>query len=149
MTFFEQHIQRNLKEFVAFSKTLTADILQIVSSITDSTLKASPFLPHILILCTTFVFILHLIQTESTTLPQQILFGTLLLSTIIIITTAFTILRILEGIWYIKAKVSISKQSKALVLLDFEPFDWAHFNPILPPPPQGAEPPQDNWNNWD
>ena len=149
MSFFEQHIQRNLKEFVAFSKTLTADILQIASSVTDSTLKASPFLPHILILCTTFVFILHLIQTESTTLPQQIFFGTLLLSTILIITTTFTILRILEGIWYIKAKVSISKQPKALVLLNFEPFDWAHFNPVLPPPPQGAEPPQDNWDNWD
>ena len=62
---------------------------------------------------------------------------------------AFTILRILESTWYIKAKVSISKQPKVLVLVDFEPFDWAHFNPILPPPPQGAEPPQDNWDNWD
>ena len=149
MSFFEQHIQQNLREFVAFSKTLTADILQIVSSITDSTLKASPFLPHILILCTTFVFILHLIQTESTTLPQQVLFCSVLLTTIAIVVASFSILRILEKTWYIKAKVSISRQPRALIFIDFEPFDWAHFNPVLPPPPQGAEPPQDNWDNWD
>ena len=148
MSFFEQHIQRNLKEFVAFSKTLTADILQIVSSITDSTLKASPFLPHILILCTTFVFILHLIQTESTTLPQQILLCSVLLTTITIIVTSFSILRILEKTWYIKAKVSISRQPKALVFVDFEPFDWAHVTPPPPPPHIEQEEPQNDWDNW-
>ena len=148
MSFFEQHIQRNLKEFVAFSKTLTADILQIVSSITDSTLKASPFLPHILILCTTFVFILHLIQTESTTLPQQILLCSVLLTTIAIVVTSFSILRILEKTWYIKAKVSISRQPKALIFVDFEPFDWVHIT--TPPPPLHIEPeePQNDWDNW-
>ena len=148
MSFFEQHIQQNLKEFVAFSKTLTADILQIVSSITDSTLKASPFLPHILILCTTFVFILYLIQTESTTLPQQSLLCSVLLTTITLIVTSFSILRILESTWYIKAKVSISRQPKALIFVNFEPFDWAHIT--TPPPPLHIEPeePQNNWDNW-
>ena len=148
MSFFEQHIQRNLKEFVAFSKTLTADILQIVSSITDNTLKASPFLPHILILCTTFVFILHLIQTESTTLPQQILLCSVLLTTITIIVTSFSILRILESTWYIKAKISVSRQPKALIFIDFEPFDWAHVTQPPTPPPIKQEEPQNNWDNW-
>ena len=149
MSFFEQHIQRNLKEFVAFSKTLTADILQIVSSITDNTLKASPFLPHILILCTTFVFILHLIQTESTTLPQQVLFCSVLLTTIAIVVASFSILRILEKTWYIKAKVSISRQPKALVFVDFKPFDWAHVTPPPPPPPHiEQEELQSDWDNW-
>ena len=138
-----------LNEIVLYSRTSLYHCFQAIYSIIELTLNKSPFLPHITILCITFTFALHLIQTESSTLPQQIFFGTLLLSTILIITTTFTILRILEGIWYIKAKVSISKQPKARVLLDFEPFDWAHFNPVIPPPPQGAEPPQDNWDNWD
>ena len=139
----------NFKQAILYSQTAIYHCLQAIHSTIENILKASSFLPHITILCITFLFALHLIQTESSTLPQQIFFGTLLLSIICIITTTFTILRILEGIWYIKAKVSISKQPKALVLLDFEPFDWAHFNPVLPPPPQGAEPPQDNWDNWD
>ena len=139
----------NFKQVILYSQTALYHCLQAIHSTIENTLKASPFLPHIILFCITFTFALHLIQTESTTLPQQIFFGILLLSTILIITTAFTILHILQDIWYIKAKVSISKQPKALVLLDFEPFDWAHFNPVIPPPPQGTEPPQDNWDNWD
>ena len=123
--------------------------LQAIHSIIETTLKASPFLPHIIILCITFTFNLYLIQTALTSILQQTLFCLILLSTTLILTIAFSILCIIESSWYIKAKVSVSKQPKALILVDFEPFDWAHFNPIQPLPPQEQDQPQDNWDNWD
>ena len=148
MSLIYQNARQNLKEFIAYSKTLTADLLQILHSTSDTILKASPFIPHILILCITLLFALHLIQTESTTLPQQILFCAVLLTTTTIIVTSFSILRILESTWYIKAKISVSRQPKALIFIDFEPFDWAHVTQPPTPPPIEQEEPQDNWDNW-
>lgn len=138
----------NFKTAIIYSQTALYHCLQAIHSTIENILKASPFLPHITILCITFIFTLHLIQTESTSILQQALFCSILLTTIIIFVTTFSIIRILEGTWYIKAKVSISKQPKALILVDFEPFDWAHFNPVAPPLPQQEEQ-QDNWTNWD
>ena len=138
----------NFKQVILYSQTALYHCLQAIHSTIENTLKASPFLPHIILFCITFTFALHLIQTESTSILQQALFCSILLTTIIIFVTTFSIIRILEGTWYIKAKVSISKQPKALILVDFEPFDWAHFNPVAPPLPQQEEQ-QDNWTNWD